>query len=210
MRLSNEEINKIAIKYLKLKNEADQSEEKKSEFAEFQNYCMTELGFLVERRAAKYKKFSNYIDLKQDGFEAMLLAFKTYNSKKGNFSWWADKYIKTRISRCANAHSTIRYPIKKAAVEKPHKVSIIPNMIEEGPDGFDSFQESENKMAISKIIDELPDEQKLIVKKMYGFIGKKPASMASIMEEMSMSRPHFLKVLKEAQDKIKRALSIED
>ncbi len=207
MKLSNEEINALAVKYMDLKAKADLSEKDKSKFAEYQNYCMSKLQFLVDRRAVKYRKFSNYLDLRQDGFEAMLLAFKTYNHKKGNFSWWADKYIKTRISRCANAHSTIKFPIKKAAELKPYKVGAIPVVIDGGPDGFDSFHVSENKEIISKAIDGLPDTHKNVVKKMYGFVGKKPASMASIMDEMSLSRPQFLKILNEAKEKIKKTLS---
>ena len=209
-RLTEDEINALADKYKELKGKVDLSEEDKVKFKEYQNYCIAKLQFLVDRKAYKYKRFPNYLDLRQDGLEAMLSAFKTYNSKKGNFSYWAGQYIKTKISRCANAHSTIKFPIKKAAELKPYKVSSIPIIIDGSPDGFDSFHTSENKEIVLKAIDGLPKTHKNIVLKMYGFVGKKPSSMVSIMDEMSLSRPQFLKILNEAKEKIKKTISAKD
>ena len=96
----------------KLNDLREQSLIEKLAFEKQQKICVEKFKYLITMKTNRYKKFSNYEDLNQDGYEALLKAMKNYNPDKGIFFYWAFKYINTRISRCANLHTAIRYPLK--------------------------------------------------------------------------------------------------
>jgi RNA polymerase sigma factor (sigma-70 family) len=198
--ISNNEINDLAVKFIELKKKSLTKEPSLvKEFNNFQNHCMKVMAPLVLMKARKYKKFSNYNDLVQDGFEALLLAFETYNINKGDFSYWASQYIKTRIYRSANAHSTIRFPIKKAKQVQPYKTSTIPVLIDNSANQCVKIQKIEDEILINKILDELPDLQKQVISMYYDFSGNKNGSISHICDELGLSRTVCLKIIEEAQ-----------
>lgn len=209
-RLSQEEIDELTRKYLDLKNKSEKDPSKVAEFKKFQNYCVEKLKYLVLIRSAKYKKFSNYPDLTQDGFEALILAFETFKPDKGSFTWWADKYISTRISRAANAHSTIRFPIKKAKEMKPYKTSTIPVMIDWDENPFEKTHVSQEKESLRQAIKTLPETHQKLLNKTYGFKGERPKAVKDVIEEMGLTRPQYTKILKEAKSKIKEQLNYQE
>ena len=205
-RLSNEEVDEIAAKYLELRNNAKDSEQDYKTFKRYQNVVLEKLRFLVERRTAKYKQFSNFPDLKQDGFEALLMAFRTFNPDKGVFGWWADQYIKTRVARAANAHSTIRIPIKKTKFMKPYKVSEIPVIIDEGLLSFDSLEYNMHGKKVRKAVDFLPDNHRSVINMTYGLNGLRERPITHVMKSLSISRQQYNRLLIDAQSKIKKFL----
>lgn len=208
-RLSNEEVDKIAVKYLELKKKAESeqsTEEDIRRFKAYQNVAAQKLKYLVAFRTAKYRKFPNHQDLEQDGFEALLMAFNTFNPNKGSFSWWADRYIKTRISRSANAHSTIKFPIKKAKELKPYKTNSIPVMPDSRPNPLDVFEDVENSENISEAIKSLPEKHQRVVNMTYGFGFRKPHTINSVMKNLSISRQQYGRILEEAKERIKKEL----
>ena len=208
-RLSNEEVDEIAVKYLNLKAKAENdkgTDEDLRRFKAYQNIAAQKLKYLISFRAAKYRKFSNHPDLEQDGFEALISAFRTFDPNKGSFSWWADRYISTRIARSANAHSTIRFPIKKAKEMKPYKTSTIPIMIDDSLNPMESFVESESTTNISDAIENLPEKHQEVVNMTYGLNGAKIHSINSVMTDLSITRTQYGRILDDAQDKIKKHL----
>ena len=64
--LTQQEIDDLANEYIKLKNKAEKSNSFKAQndFINYQNYCMKKLEPLVTMRTNKYRKYSNYPDLK--------------------------------------------------------------------------------------------------------------------------------------------------
>lgn len=204
---NQDEINLIAKKFIELKNKTKRSKSKKLklEFKNYQNFCVSKLKFLVLGKVYRYRTFSNYEDLIQDGFEALLAALKTYNYEKGNFTWWADKYISTRISRSANAHSTIRIPIKKAKELKPFKTNTFPLMID-SHNPFDELNGKQNSTNVEQALKKLPSDQQKIIKLIYGLYGKDEYSIDSITEMMSLSKSKCLKLLEEAKSKLREEL----
>ena len=208
-KLSQEEIDKMTREYLALKEQSEKDPSLEAQFKQFQNYCVDKLKYLVQIRAAKYKKFSNYPDLAQDGFEALILAFNTFDPDKGCFTWWADKYISTRISRAANAHSTIRFPIKKAKELRPYKTSTIPVMIDWEADPFASAQQKEDKERIREALKKLPEQHRIVLNKTYGFNGERPRPVKEVIAELDISRPQYTKILREAKEHVKQQLMVE-
>jgi RNA polymerase sigma factor (sigma-70 family) len=206
---NQEEINNIACEFIRLKNKAQKSKSRrvKQKFEKYKNFAAERLTHLVTIKANRYKKFTNYIDLMQDGFEALMLALRTYDPKKGDFSWWARKYIDTRISRAANAHSTIRFPIKKAKETQPYKTNTIPVIVDMNKNPSESVEKNEISKFVMEAIDKLPEAQKRIILIAYEFDNKISSSMTSISKELEISRPTCIKLLEEAKHNLKTLLS---
>lgn len=206
---SYEEINNVAKEFLRLKNLAEKTPKNKAavaKYKKYQNYCALKLEYLIDIKVNKYRKFSNYIDLKQDGFEALMLAFKTYNPSKGDFTWWANKYINTRVSRSANTHSTIRYPLKKSKENQPYKVSKIPEIISnENP--LQQVEDINDFELVMQAINNLPSLQKQIILMYHEFDGGKNASINKICNSLSISRNICLQCLEEAKVSLKDQLT---
>lgn len=212
-RLTNEEINDLAFKFLELKALAEKSnkEEDLKEFKRFQNIFFTKLRFLVLKCVAKYKQFSNYPDLEQDGFEALLMSLNSYDpTKEVPFGYWASRYIKTKVSRSANAHSTIRVPIKKAHEMKPFKASSFPVMIDLSKDPLEKVSESETKISLNEAVNLLPKDQQKIINLTYGLNGYSSHKADDIIEHLSISRPLYNKLLSKAKNNLKKQLNDEE
>lgn len=207
-RLTNEEKQEIAIKYLELRDKAEGgNNEDIKVFRAYQNECAIKLRPLVLAHVAKYRRFSNYPDLEQEGFEALLMSLNTFDPSKGNFGYWARQYIKTRVCRAANAHSTIRIPIKKAKEMRPHKTYTIPMQVDVAPTPSESLEKSERVKYLFKAIDKLPEDQKKVISLVYGFGDKIRNTASEIMDELSLTRPQYTKLLHAAKDNIKKHMT---
>ena len=79
-----------------------------------ENLCVKKFSYIVKFGAKKYKNYSNYQDLLQEGYIALVSALKTYNEEKGDIFWWCHKYIDTKICRKANKHFVVDVPLAKA------------------------------------------------------------------------------------------------
>jgi RNA polymerase sigma factor (sigma-70 family) len=178
------------------------------EFDNYKNYCMKILSPLVLRRVCKYKNFSNYEDLKQDGFEALLLALNTYDPDKGAFTWWAGHYIKTRVSRAANTHSTIRFPLQKTKEFIPHKESYEPIVIDKGLSPLKNAEEAENKRALKNAMESLSKRHRAVINMTFGLNNTRPKSVNDIAKTLSITHSEYLKLMRESKKKMKKALSI--
>lgn len=202
-----QEANDIAFKYINLKSQVEKNNsiKDKIELKKHEQLCVDKFKYIIDKRSFKYKQFSNYLDLRQDGFEALFLAMKSYNYNKGNFSWWADKYIATRISRSANAHSTIRIPIKKAKNIKPWKVIDLPdNQTEEITQcDYESKQTNHNiNIAVSK----LNNQQQIIIKSIYGLYGFEPSTITKTAKQMNLPKKKVAEIFEQAKNQLQKIL----
>lgn len=199
------EIDQFAHEIIKLRKKANNSNNKalQEQLKNQQQIFVDKFKYLVINRTNKYRKFSNHKDLEQDGFEALILALKTYDPSKGSFTWWADKYISTRVSRAANTHSTIRVPLKKARAMKPYKTSTIPILVDSHPDPENCCEQTEISQIVSDALGKLSPEQQNIISLIYGFQGMKPHSFGTTLKILSISRSQCLKLLEEAKSKLK-------
>lgn len=207
----------IAKELVLLRNQALNSNNKEliAKYEKFQRECIDKFKCLVLNRVRKYRQFPNYEDLEQDGLEALILALRTYKWERGSFTWWADKYISTRVSRAANTHSTIRFPLKKARELKPFKVAELPILIDGKIGAIDSIEYVECIDKIRSIIDELPELHKKVVCLAYGFktidneINGNSETIDNILKILDITKSKYLKVLREAKNKIREKLKID-
>ncbi len=170
--------------------------------------CIAKFKYLVTMKTGRYKAFANYEDLNQEGFEALIKAMKTFKPNKGSFFAWAHNYIGTRISRSANLHTTIRYPLKVAKATAPHKEAVMPIQIEERYCPDKELEESQASYAIKNVFSILTEEQREVISLAYGFGGDKPMSINKICKKLSVSRLYCIKTINSALSIMKEHIKI--
>lgn len=191
---------------LKVKNTDDYKI--RQELNHHEEKCINQFKYLITMKTGRYKAFSNYEDLNQEGFEALVKAMKTYNPKKGSFFAWAHNYIGTRISRSANLHTTIRYPLKVAKENTPHKEAIMPIIIEERYCPDKELETSQLNDSMSKAINLLSEQQKEIINLAYGLDGDKPMSINKICKKLGLSRLSCIKIINGALSSMKDTIKL--
>jgi len=198
--LTEQEAQDLMTKLIDLRTQLKTGEDAKirTELKRHEQICMEKFRYLVTMKTGRYKAFSNYDDLNQEGFEALIKAMNNYNPKKGSFFWWAHKYIDTRISRSANLHTTIRYPLKVAKANTPHKESVMPLLIEERYCPDRELEDSQLNHAIQGAISALTKEQREVISLAYGFDGDKPMSINKICKKLTISRLSCIKMINSA------------
>ena len=208
--LTEQEAQDLMTKLIDLRELKKTSEDPKliGELKKHEKVCMEKFRYLVTMKTGRYKAFSNYDDLNQEGFEALVKSMNNYNPKKGSFFWWAHKYIDTRISRSANLHTTIRYPLKVAKANTPHKESVMPLLIEERYCPDKELEESQSTTAIQSAMSLLPMSQKEVINLAYGFDGDKPMSINKICKKLGMSRLSCIKTINSALSTMKENIKI--
>lgn len=197
--LTEQEAQDLMIKLIELRERSKNKEESvEIQLKKHENICIEKFKYLVTMKTGRYKVFSNYDDLNQEGFEALIKAMNNYNPKKGSFFWWAHKYIDTRISRSANLHTTIRYPLKVAKNSTPHKETVMPTLIEERYCPDKELEDVQTNNIIQESIALLTEDQKEIINLAYGLDGDKPMSINKICKKLNISRPYCVKAINTA------------
>ncbi len=207
--LTEIEAQDLMIKLIELRQEVKNNDpEVAKELKKHETICIEKFKYLITMKTGRYKAFGNYEDLNQEGFEALMKAMNNYNPKKGSFFWWAHKYIDTRISRSANLHTTIRYPLKVAKETAPHKESVMPLLIETRhcPD-----QELETQQILAIVdagLSSLSDEQRNVISLVYGFDGDKPLSINKVCKQLNISRLNCTKLITSALSQLKERVKL--
>ncbi len=206
--LTEQEAQDLMIELIDLRKRAKEDLSLNSKVKAHEKICIEKFKYLITMKTGRYKAFSNYEDLNQEGYEALVKAMNNYDPKRGSFFWWAHRYIDTRISRSANLHTTIRYPLKVAKDNAPHKEAVMPLLIEENycPDKQLEFYQS--SYAIQDVLSLLSDEQKNIINLAYGFDGDKPMSINKICKKLNISRSVCIKVMDAAISIMKEHIKI--
>jgi RNA polymerase sigma factor (sigma-70 family) len=193
---------------LRKHNKKYNTQETAKEYSKHERVCIEKFRYLVTMHTDRYRGFFNYEDLNQEGFEALLKAMKNYNPDKGSFFWWAHKYIETRISRTANLHTTIRYPLKYAKAHTPHKEPNLPVLIDTKFCPDKTLENVEIQTIIQKSMKRLNKEQKKVVKLAFGFTGHKPMSVNKICKKMKISRLNCIRSITGALDILKQNIKL--
>ena len=190
-------------KYNETKCKEDLQELRRTE-----NICIKEFEYLVKMRTGKYRLFSNYEDLNQEGREALLNAMKTYKADMGNWFAWAHQYIHTKIYRAANQHTTIRYPLKVAKEMAPHKEAFMPEVVEQhySPDSI--AETTELRSSIANAINSLNVNQQKIMCMAFGLEGDKPMSVNKICKSLKIPRAVCMKEMANSIDLIKSRIKL--
>jgi hypothetical protein len=133
------------------------------------------------------------------------MALNTFKPNRSSFTWWADKYISTRLSRSANAHSTVRVPIKHAKESKPLKSSIIPLIIDDR-NGYSELEMKDVQKRVNEAVNKLPDINKKIISMLYGLNGIRQYNITQLCEKFSLNKSESMRLVNESKKKLKNIL----
>jgi RNA polymerase sigma factor (sigma-70 family) len=205
-----EEAQNLINKFIDLRKKAEESNSPQDLklLQQHEKLCIDKFTYIVTMKAAKYKQFDNYEDLVQDGLEALVKAMKTYNPKFSNFFWWAHKYIDTKISRSANLHSTIRFPLKFAKKHAPFKELELPLMIDEKLNPEQELALFEAAFLIDGAVKNLSDENKEMIDLLFGLEDDQPISINKICKKLKITRTVCLHRINDVLDLIKNNIKI--
>ena len=207
--VSIEEAQTLMMTLIELRTTSKKTEKEEDirAFRKHQELCIDKFYYLVSMRTKRYKSFPNYEDLNQEGLEMLVRAMNNYNPEKGNFFWWAHKYIDTRISRSANTHTVIRFPLKFAKLHTPHRENKIPTQIDKNtPEKITEVSEVET--VINLAMTHLDEQQKYIINLAFGFDGNKPTPVSNICRQLNVSRFHCMKVINNALDILRENIKL--
>ncbi len=203
--ITEQEAQDLMEKFIELRSEVKNSTDTKliKQFRDHEKLCIQKFSYLITMKTGRYKQFDNYEDLVQEGFIALTKAMANYNPKKGSFFWWSFKYIETRVARCANLHTTIRYPLKVAKATIPHRESVIPVLMEETDCPDKLFDKKEAASLIDNSLVFLGKDKKLAIEYFYGLTGEKPMSINKICKKLDITRAQCSRYIKEALVELK-------
>lgn len=201
-------IDKKVSDFFIIKNDFENNKISKLKFEQERNKMVEEILPIILAKANRYKGFSNYPDLVQDGYEALMLALKTYDPTKGSFTWWSKKYIDTRIARSANKHSVIKFPLKKAKDMMPYKVAELPDILDCSLNPEQRLSSEEIKLIIGSALEKLSEEESNILRLLYNFDdGSKQLSLAAICRQLHISRKYADKLIKKSSKNLIKILN---
>ena len=198
--LNEKEANSLMTKLIDLRTKFVETNDTiiERQLKQHEELCINKFKYIVMMRVSRYKTFINYEDLRQQGFEALVRAMKTFKLNKGSFFAWSHQYIKTSIARHANMHTTIRYPLRIARELAPHREYLMPTQIDEEHLPDQDIEEKQTAEAIKKTLSYLPEVQRKVIELVYGIDRDEPASINYICKTLHMSRSTCLKKIDEA------------
>jgi RNA polymerase sigma factor (sigma-70 family) len=190
--------------------ETNKDSKSKRDLDKVTNIIIDKFGYLVKMKSSRYKKYSNYDDLNQDGFEALVKGLKTYNPAKGSIFWWLHKYIDIKIARSANKHLTIKYPLKIAKENIPVKEQLTNKTLKAYFDNINIEPDIENKQIMKKIkeiCNSMGEDQRSIFYDHFGLsMVNDPKTTKQISIEKKTSKKNVEASIKTSLDMIKNII----
>ena len=195
------------LKELEVKFSNDPSILNRKKLENYKNIAIQKFSYLIKRKTLKYRNFINYEDLQQEAYIALARGLKTYNPSKGSIFWWLHHYLDTKISRAANNHSVIRYPLQFSKKTPPHRESKIPVLLEFKKIPEIQLESEQLKFLLERSLENLSDRQKIIINSLYGFEDK-PISVARICKKLNLSRKLCLEEIEKSLNILKQNIQI--
>lgn len=165
--------------------------------------ALNKFSYIVTRHSNRYKKYSNYEDLYQEGLMALMVALNKFDPNRSkNFFRLANWYTKTKIRRLANKYNVISVPMKGAKENALNRVDDFPIVKDCSFDPSEVMEKEQIVRNIKEALKCLSDIQKFIICSYYGIDqdGKDYESLSinTIAKQMNMSRVNVEKILNEA------------
>jgi DNA-directed RNA polymerase specialized sigma subunit len=214
-RLTDIEIDELVEKYIFLKQKAKTNIKEKNEFLVFEKEFVFHMNHIIDLYTYKYKRFSNYEDIRQESFESLMLAVDSFKKSKGKFVGWVKMYSKTKASRQANKHSTIKIPMKNAKDTPPIKVAMEDLPVEDlmrSSSAKDSPEQTAIKndlwSKVHKSFHKLSEKELKIIQYHFSVDNGEYANIAELCSSLSLSTLDYKRYLKNAAKKVEVDLNL--
>jgi RNA polymerase sigma factor (sigma-70 family) len=166
-----------------------------------QDDIINKLSFLVYNQARQYRNFPNYDDVVQEGFIGLLKAVRRFKWERfPNFFVFSDQWIRHYVKRAASRFDVVYNPNRDRVVYAE------PGEDEADPDGSpdEILWSREREEGIGKILNELPERDKIIVCKIFGLGGYKPQTLREIRPLFGLSHERIRQIKNSVLGKLKK------
>ena len=166
------------------------------------NDAINKFSYIVEKHTNRYKKYSNYEDLFQEGLFGLTMALNKYDPNRSkNFFKFANWYIKTRVKRAANKFDTINIPMHVAKQQKLIKVADLPILVDKEKTPYEEMESRQLHKNIHDALELLSDIQKRVVCAFFGFGNynkNERGSIITIAKQMKLPTTNVEEIMQEA------------
>jgi RNA polymerase primary sigma factor len=140
---------------------------------------VSDLAFLVYSNARPYTRFPNYEDLVQEGFIGLLKAVRRFEyARFPNFFVYAEQWIRHGVKRAASRFDVVYSPNRERVVYAEPAELGVEELDDSTPE--DSFFFKEKVEQINKVLDEFPERDREIVKRIFGLGGYQTQTLRDI------------------------------
>ncbi|KKN00416.1 hypothetical protein LCGC14_1138040 [marine sediment metagenome] len=177
--MTNKDVIGLFERVDKLKSNNLPEEQLDKEIASIHNKIIKGLSFLVYSNAKSYRKFPNYEDLVQEGFIGLIRAVKRFDRNLfPNFFVYSERWIRHSIKRSASRFDVVYCPNKNRVVyAEPADVGA-EEETNETPE--DVLFVKETCQRVEEILNDFPDRDCEIIKRIFGLGEFKPQTLREI------------------------------
>lgn len=187
----------------KIKNLPITKKDKQIKISHLYNNIIRRSSFLVYNNTKRYRRYNNYTDLVQEGFEGLYVATKKFDYRRfPNFFVYAERWVKNRIIRSAKKFDVVYNPNKHRTIylgEVLCKESCDNSDID---DMEEEFFKRERVKKLLEILEKIPNKNRTIIKQLYG-INCQKKSLRQIGKKFGLTHERIRQINNETIRKLK-------
>jgi len=129
-------------------------------------------------------------------------------SNENSYFKWAHDYIRTRLSRKANTHTAVRYPLKFTKKYTPTKESFMPDLVDKQGSPEKLLENAELSSILYEAMDKLSPIQKNVISLMYGFTGDKKLTHMEVCNEINLPKNEVFSIYRSSIKILKNNIAV--
>jgi len=206
--VSNNEIMDLfrAIGVVRLNSTLSETEAE-TEVEKIREIIVKKMSFLVYYHTKRYINLPNYEDLVQEGFMGVVKAVNKFKWEMyPNFFAYSDQWIRNGIKKAASRFDVVYNPDRSRVIyAEPDE-----DEVDAGSTPDEILFEKERSRLISKVLEEYPERERLIVKKIFGLEGHDQETLREIGPQFDMSYEGIRQIKEKVIDKLREDSSLQE
>jgi RNA polymerase nonessential primary-like sigma factor len=200
--MSNSDVMKLFEDIDNIKADESLSETAKAKkISAIQDKMIKGLSFLVYSMAKRYRRFSNYEDLTQEGFIGLLRAVRKFNRNLfPNFFVYSERWIRHSISRAASRFDIVYSPNRQRVVYSDHSGAGEDELVD-SPE--EEFIEKEKAQVVRRALGNFCDRDREIVERVFGLNTNNPQTLRNIGPNYNLTHERIRQIKNQVIEKLK-------
>ncbi|MFA5023362.1 MAG: sigma-70 family RNA polymerase sigma factor [Patescibacteria group bacterium] len=175
---------------------------------QLQNNIVNKLSFLVYNTVKPYRKFTNYEDLVQEGFIGLIRAVRKFDYRLfPNFFIYSERWIRHSVKRAASKFDIVYCPNRKRVVYTGLS-EFNEEVINTTPE--DDYISKESYQKINNVLNELPERDREIIEKMFGFGLSDQQTLRSVGNSCNLTHERVRQIKNQVISKLKKNKIMDD
>jgi len=208
--MTNKDVIDLFVKADELKINKNLSQEQiDKKVSSIHNEIIEGLSFLVYSNAKFYRKFPNYEDLVQEGFIGLIRAVKKFNYNLfPNFFVYSERWIRHCVKRSASRFDIVYNPNKSRVVyAEPAEIGAEK---EDDSTPEDIFFAKETGDKIEEVLNDFPDRDHEIIKRIFGLGEFSPQTLREIGPDYGLTHERIRQIKNKVISKLRKNESLNE